>query len=47
MIDKTEFTRWYVYDSLYMSALAKLKNYLNRLNYIGLIEHMNTWMEIR
>ena len=45
MMDTNEFTRWYVYQGLYMSALAKLTDYLNRLNYIGLKEHIDKYME--
>ena len=44
MMDTNEFTRWYVYQGLYMSALAKLTDYLNRLNYIGIKEHMDEYM---
>ena len=45
MIGITEFTKRYIHDSMYMSALEKLKNYLNRLNHIGIIEHMNKYVE--
>ena len=46
MIGITEFAKRYIHDSMYMSALEKLKNYLNRLNHIGIIEHMNKYVEV-
>ena len=39
-----EFARWYVHQNLYMSALSKLTDYLNRLNYIGIEKHMDEYM---
>ena len=45
MMEMNEFTHWCVYQGLYMSALAKLTDYLNRLNYIGIKEHINKYMD--
>ena len=45
MIGLTEFGKRYIHDYMYMSALEKLKRYLNRLNRIGILEHMNKYVE--
>ena len=44
MIEMTEFTRWYVQQSLYTSALSKLADYLNKLNCIGIKKHIEKYM---
>ena len=44
VMEMNEFTHWYVYQDLYMSALSKLTDYLNRLNYIGIKEHIYKYM---
>ena len=44
VMEMNEFTHWYVYQDLYMSALSKLTGYLNRLNYIGIKEHIYKYM---
>ena len=45
VMEMNEFTHWYVYQDLYMSALAKLTDYLNRLNYIGIKKHIYKYMD--
>ena len=45
MMEMNEFTQWYVDQNLYMSALSKLTGYLNRLNYIGIKEHIYKYMD--
>ena len=44
MIEMTEFTRWYVQQSLYTSALSKLADYLNKLSCIGIEKHIEKYM---
>ena len=44
VLEMNEFTRWYVHQNLYMSSLSKLTDYLNRLNYIGIKEHIHKYM---
>ena len=46
MIEMTEFTRWYVQQSLYISALSKLADYLNKLSRIGIEKHMEKYMSL-
>ena len=41
VMEMNEFTSWYVHQNLYMSALSKLTDYLNRLNYIGIEKHID------
>ena len=43
-MELSEFTRWYVEQNLYISALSKLTNYLNKLNPIGIEKHMEKYM---
>ena len=43
-MEMNEFTRWYVHQNVYLSALSKLTDYLNRLNYIGIEKHMDEYM---
>ena len=45
MIGLTDFEKKYIHDYMYMSALEKLKRYLNRLNRIGILEHINKYVE--
>ena len=44
VMEMNEFTRWYVHQNLYMSALSKLTDYLNSLNYIGIEKHIDKYM---
>ena len=45
VMEMDEFTCWYVHQNLYMSALSKLTDYLNRMNYIGIKEHIYKYMD--
>ena len=45
MIGLTEFAKRYIHDYMYMSALEKLKRYFNRLNRIGILKHMDKYVE--
>ena len=45
MFGLTEFGKMYIHDHMYMSALEKLKKYLNRLNRIGVLKHVDQYVE--
>ena len=45
MYGLTEFGKKYIHDYMYMSALEKLKKYLNKLNRIGILEYIDKYVE--
>ena len=45
MFGLTEFGKKYIHDYMYMSALEKLKRYLNRKNRIRILKHMDKYVE--
>ena len=45
MFGLTEFGKKYIHNYMYMSALEKLKKYLNRLNRIGILKHVDQYVE--
>ena len=45
MFGLSEFSRRYIHDHVYMSALEKLKMYLNRLNRVGVPKHIDQYVQ--
>ena len=45
MFGLSEFSRRYIHDHVYLSALQKLKMYLNRLNQVGVLKHIDQYMQ--
>ena len=45
MFGLTEFGKMYIHDHIYMSALEKLKTYLNRLNRLGELKHVDQYVQ--
>ena len=45
MYGLTDFGKKYIHDYMYMSALEKLKQYLNKLNRIGILDYVDKYVK--
>ena len=45
MFGLSEFGRKYIHDHVYMSALEKLKTYFERLNRVGVLKHVDQYVQ--